>query len=191
MTDAADADLGGLIGTEIRRLRRAAGLSTRELAARADMSQPFLSQIERGASAPSMASVYRLARALDVRPGDLLPAVHPLDVRVVRAGEGERLPVSDHPQAAAGRALLLRNVSALEVVEYDFGPDDEIAEWFEAPGESALYVVAGALEIDIVGAGTYALGTGDFIHFPAGARDRWRHTGAERTRVLFTTSVPR
>lgn len=185
-----EPDLGSAVGGEIRRLREQVGLSTRELAARAGVSQPFLSQIERGASVPSMASVYRIARALGVRPGDLLPAVHPLEVAVVRAGEGARIPVADHPSAAVGRALLLRNVSALEIVEYEFGPDDYIAEWFEAPGESALYVIAGQLEVDILGAGTYALGPGDFIHFPAGARDRWRLVGDTPARVLFTASVP-
>jgi len=161
-----DADLGSVVGAEIRRLRDAAGLSTRELAAAAGMSQPFLSQIERGASAPSMASVYRLARALGVRPGDLLPAVGADEVDVVRADEGRRIPVAERDDAALGRALLLRESSALEVVEYTFGPDEYIAEWFESPGESGLYLVSGRLEVDVLGAGTYALEPGDFIRFP-------------------------
>ena len=186
-----DADLGSVVGAEIRRLRDAAGLSTRELAAAAGMSQPFLSQIERGASAPSMASVYRLARALGVRPGDLLPAVGADEVDVVRAGEGRRIPVAERDDAALGRALLLRESSALEVVEYAFGPDEYIAEWFESPGESGLYLVSGHLEVDVLGAGTYALGPGDFIRFPAGARDRWRLVGDEPVVALFVTSVPR
>ncbi|WOF22435.1 XRE family transcriptional regulator [Microbacterium betulae] len=192
MTDGAlDADLGAAVGGEIRRLRTRAGLTTRELAARAEMSQPFLSQIERGSSAPSMASVYRLARALGVRPGDLLPSVDPHDVDVVRAGEGDRLPVADHPDAAVGRALLLREGGTLEAVEYSFGPDDYIAEWFEQPGDTGLYVVSGALEVDVLGADTVALGAGDFLHLPPGARDRWRHVGAGTTRVVIMTSTPR
>ncbi|WP_200847235.1 helix-turn-helix domain-containing protein [Microbacterium sp. 18062] len=185
-----DPDLGAAVGGEIRRLREAAGLTTRELAARAAMSQPFLSQIERGASVPSMASVYRLAQALGVRPGDLLPAVLPSEVTVVRRGEGRPIPVAEHPAAAVGRALLLRSTSALEIVEYEFGPDEYIAEWFESPGESALYVVAGRLEVDILGAGTYRIAPGDLIHFPAGTRDRWRLLGETPARVLFTASVP-
>ncbi len=188
---ALDADLGAVVGGEIRRLRDAAGLSTRELAAAAGMSQPFLSQIERGASTPSMASVYRLARALGVRPGDLLPAVEADEVEVVRAGEGRRIPVAEHPSAAVGRALLLRESSTLEVVEYVFGPDEYVAEWFESPGESGIYVIAGRLEVDVLGAGTHALAPGDFIRLPAGARDRWRLIGEEPARVLLAASIPR
>lgn len=184
-----ESELGPVVGAEIRRLREAAGLSTRELAAAAEMSQPFLSQIERGVSTPSMASVYRLARALGVRPGDLLPSVRADEVTVVRAGEGRRIPVADHPAAAVGRALLLRDVSALEIVEYVVDADEYIAEWFDSPGECALYLVSGALEVDILGAGTYRLAAGDFMHFPAGTRDRWRHVGTEPAKILFTASV--
>lgn len=185
----AEPDVGAAVGGEIRRLRHVAGMSTRELAERAGVSQPFLSQVERGASAPSMASVYKLARALGVRPGDLLPAVQPPTVVVVRADEGRMLPVADHPRAALGRALLLRDSSALEIVEYTFGPDEYIEEWFDSPGESAVYVVTGSLEVDIAGAGTYRLDAGDLIQLPAETRDRWRLVGAEPARVLFMASV--
>ena len=136
-----------------------------------------------------MASVYSLSRALGVRPGDLLPAVLPQEVVVVRAGEGRIIPVADHPAAAFGRALLLRSSSALEIIEYSFGPEEYIEEWFESPGEGGLYVISGTLEVDIFGAGTYSLERGDFIHFPAGARDRWRLVGPEPAKVLFATSV--
>jgi transcriptional regulator with XRE-family HTH domain len=174
-------ELGRLIGSTIRKLREHNGLSMRELAERAGLSQPFLSQVERGVSTPSMASTYRLAHALGVVPGDLLPATGPADVLVVRADEGLRIPVSDGPDSAEGRALLLRDTSALEVVEYIIKPGQRADEWFESAGQVGIYVISGHVDIDVAGAGTHHLGPRDFISLPGGCRDRWRTDAYDET----------
>jgi transcriptional regulator with XRE-family HTH domain len=192
MTDHTYSDpatLGRLIGDTIRNLRESAGLSMRELAERAGLSQPFLSQIERGLSSPSMASTYRLAQALGVRPGDLMPAVDPAGVTVVRATEGVHIPVSDQPDSAVGRALLLRDSSALEVVEYVIEPGQRADEWFESAGECGLYVISGHIDVEVVGSGTHHLGPRDFISFPAGSRDRWKTNGDQAVHLLLTTAA--
>ena len=69
MTD----ELGHQIGAKVKALRAERGLSGRKLAAAADVSQPFLSQLEAGHTSVAIATLYRLAAALDVKPSDLLP----------------------------------------------------------------------------------------------------------------------
>jgi HTH-type transcriptional repressor of puuD len=64
--DRDDEVLQG-IGAAIRTHRTAAGLSMRELAARAGMSQPFLSNLENARAMPSVSTLYRLANALGGR----------------------------------------------------------------------------------------------------------------------------
>ncbi|MEI7548498.1 MAG: helix-turn-helix transcriptional regulator, partial [Actinomycetota bacterium] len=65
MTDTStDDDRWASLGTAIRGLRLAVGLTMVELADRAGLSQPFLSQIENGRARPSMQSLYRIATAL-------------------------------------------------------------------------------------------------------------------------------
>jgi transcriptional regulator with XRE-family HTH domain len=54
------------LGPTIRSLRDEAGLSQAVLAKRADISAPFLSQIEAGAREPSLATVRALGDALGV-----------------------------------------------------------------------------------------------------------------------------
>ena len=54
------------LGPTIRSLRDQAGLSQAALAARADISAPFLSQIEAGAREPSLATVRAIGDALGV-----------------------------------------------------------------------------------------------------------------------------
>jgi len=58
-------------GERLRRLRKEAGLTQEELAARAGVSVDFLSLVERGINAPSFENVEKLAKALRVLVRDL------------------------------------------------------------------------------------------------------------------------
>ncbi len=55
-----------LLGEFIRSQRRLAKLSLRDLAARASVSNPYLSQLERGLHDPSLRVVKAIAEALDL-----------------------------------------------------------------------------------------------------------------------------
>ena len=65
-------DIATQFGAILRDLRAAKGLSQEELAFRAGMSVPYLSDLERGRSTPSLAMVVDLARALEVHPSEML-----------------------------------------------------------------------------------------------------------------------
>lgn len=160
-------------GAAIRAIREKRGLSMREVATRAGISQPFLSQIERGQSMPSMVTVYRLAETLDVTPGELLPTSTESKVTVIRCDEGRLLPVADRPDAALGRVLVLSQDEKLQIIEYKIECDQYIGEWFQTPGILAVYMVSGQLDVDVDGAGTYRIGAGDLITHPSPLRHRW------------------
>lgn len=69
MTDSKqveNAEDDGHVGTFIREHRERANLSLRRLADRAGVSNPYLSQIERGIRRPSAEILKRLSRALEV-----------------------------------------------------------------------------------------------------------------------------
>lgn len=168
-----EATINRLVGAMVKALRDKAGLTTRALAMRAGVSQPFLSQIERGVSAPSMSTIYRLAEALGVVPGDLLPRPLLDRVTVVRAYEGQELPVAERDDAAVGRIMMSRSDRMLEVIEYRIEPGRYLEEWFESPGEMAVYVIDGALDIEFEGLGTWRLGPRDLIDHPGTVRHRW------------------
>jgi len=59
------------LGLSLRAARQRAGLSLRELARRLGVSPSLLSQIENGRSQPSVATLYALAKALQVSIDDL------------------------------------------------------------------------------------------------------------------------
>src|SRR5262249_13750685 len=67
------ADPRKAFGKRVRELRRAAGLSQEQLAARADLHWTYVGGIERGERNPALINITRLARALGVPTRDLLP----------------------------------------------------------------------------------------------------------------------
>ena len=85
------ADLQEMTGTVIRRERRERHLTMKELAARAALSEVYLSEIERGKKYPSALVLERLAEALGLDVADLLEfvaealreAAHPTVTRAV------------------------------------------------------------------------------------------------------------
>lgn len=60
------------IGARIRSIRRARQLTQRVVAERTGLAEPFLSRIENGRAEPSVATLTRLAAALEVGVTDLL-----------------------------------------------------------------------------------------------------------------------
>lgn len=62
-------------GKVLRELREAAGMSQEELAHACDRHRTYVSLLERGQNSPSLQTIFRLARALDVEPSAFLKRV--------------------------------------------------------------------------------------------------------------------
>lgn len=85
MNESKHSDLGGFI----RQHRERANLSLRRLAERAGISNPYLSQIERGIRKPSAEILSRLSRALEISANTLYSQAGLIDV------DGESPTVTD------------------------------------------------------------------------------------------------
>src|SRR6185436_17427163 len=79
------------IASALRRERERVGLSLTELAKRAGIAKSTLSQLESGTGNPSVETLWALGVALGVPFSQLVEPPAP-QVRVVRAGEGARIP---------------------------------------------------------------------------------------------------
>lgn len=64
-------------GTAVRALREARGWSQEQLAAQAELNRSYLGEVERGDATPSLATIDKLARALDVSGAELLRRCEP------------------------------------------------------------------------------------------------------------------
>jgi transcriptional regulator with XRE-family HTH domain len=69
---ARDEKVAKAFGARLRELRLERGLTQEALAEAADVHPTFISNVERGYSAPTLYTLLGLARALGVRPGELV-----------------------------------------------------------------------------------------------------------------------
>jgi transcriptional regulator with XRE-family HTH domain len=63
---------GEVFGAHLRELRTKRGLTQAQLADTARTSTPFISQLERGVTTPTLGMLLRLAEALECRPSELI-----------------------------------------------------------------------------------------------------------------------
>jgi transcriptional regulator with XRE-family HTH domain len=81
MTDETRDDQLHALGAFIRAQRQLANLSLRQMADLAQVSNPYLSQLERGLHEPSVRVLQSIARALNVSADTLLAQVGLADAR--------------------------------------------------------------------------------------------------------------
>ncbi len=93
-----------LLGSTLRKLRLASGLSQRDLATRADVSPSFLSLVERDKREPTLSVLRRLAENLRVPFGVLLAAMLS-DVTQSAQAAGYRDALGDLVEAVRLRLL--------------------------------------------------------------------------------------
>ncbi|MGA9279116.1 helix-turn-helix domain-containing protein [Ilumatobacter sp.] len=185
MSDA----IGRNIAHAVRTQRLAAGLTMRELATRAGMSQPFLSNLENSRAMPSIATLYKIASALDVSPRDFLPPDHERVV-VVRNGEGALGSVDDTEGSATARLAIGAPGRMIEAHTYVVEPGADLGDWFEHEGEELFTVTAGEVAIEFVDGQRYELTAGDLVWHESTLAHRWIASGTEVAHLLVVEARP-
>lgn len=162
------------LGQHIRSVRRLRGLTLVQLAGLAELSHPFLSQLERGLASPSMASLEKIAMALGSSQLELLAGAADLDrdfvsttPTLVPAGEGDRGTYS------LGEArLLVRGDRGFHPMMFDAANADG-GEYHAHDEDEFLHVLEGACTIDLGPEGCFELVVGDSLYFVGGTPHRW------------------
>ncbi|ONH24010.1 DNA-binding protein [Pseudofrankia asymbiotica] len=178
------------IGRSIRTLRQRRGLTLVRLAALAELSHPFLSQLERGLAWPSMVSLHRIAEALGTTQLELMSmdaaedadgATQPAGRRVslVRAGGGV---LAQNPVGIA--RSLVSGTRAMYPVLFEGAPT-EFGDAFTHLGDEFAFVLAGRIEVDVAGEGLFTLGPGDTLYYPGVVPHRWRQLPGPTSQVLL------
>lgn len=180
----------GAIGAQVRTHRLAAEMSIAEVARRADVSAPFISQLESGRTSVSIPTLYRIAAALGCTPNALLGGTNDHHEHVTRAGDGLRLQVTDGSRSQAPRLLSRTGDDVvLRAYHYEISPDHEDQDWFEHAGEDLVYVVRGAIAIEFADGHTVELGAGDSLHHDGAGPHRWLLRDDDGAEVLIVVGV--
>lgn len=160
------------IGEKIRQVRVSKEMSAEELATASGNSVELIESLEEGAFIPSMAPLFKIARALGVRLGTLLDDMPQTGPFMVKSGQsGEIIHFT-------GNISNLEE-STLELYSLAYGKGDRHMEPFIVDlhpknadnyelspheGEEFIYVMDGEIEL-LYGQERYVLTTGDSIYY--------------------------
>jgi len=174
------------VGTRLRQLREAYGVSIRTLATMSGLSANALSMIERGKTSPSVSTLYRLANALEIPITEFF-APAPMREKVVflKAEERTRLPfMRGLWEGLGGENFDGRVMPFMLTLESgaSSGPNNVIHT-----GHEFVFCLRGQLEY-LVENDTYLLETGDSLLFAANLNHRWRNPGSTVTSALIILS---
>src|ERR671930_2244064 len=138
------------VGERLRELRRFRRCTLRTIAERSGLSESFLSQVERGRSSASIASLRRIAEALGVSIADLFEADGLPGPRVLRRDERPTLAFG-----ILGRKMLLtpRPLHHLEVFagELEVGGSTGDQPYAHGDYEELFVVISGSLQLELGG----------------------------------------
>lgn len=170
MADDDPTALSARIGVAIRTHRVARALSVADLARATGLSKTILGRLESGAGNPSVDTLFRIARALDLPLGALLAESSTPRVRAVPHGSGERLAT------ATGTARLLHadgRPRRSELFELVLTAGTEQVSRAHLPGtEEVVLCTTGRMLAGPLG-DEVTLGPGDAVWFAADAPHRY------------------
>jgi len=158
----------GAIGHNLRTIRRRRELSLNDLARRSGFSKGFLSKIENGRAQPPIATLMRLAGALDTGLNELFDGPRPdgaPDSVLTRAGEREYVPHS-RERGYAFERLALASPFRLTPYVIHLAEEQEAPAGFQHAGEEFILVLAGELDY-AVGGRVHRMREGDSLVFDA------------------------
>jgi transcriptional regulator with XRE-family HTH domain len=178
-----------LLARDIRALRKARGLTLAGIAARLGRSVGWVSQVERGLSAPSLGDLRAFANLFGVPVSLFFAHDAPNDDErgvVVRAASRRALGTSE---SGLVEELLSPDLGgSFEMLRSVFAPGAELARIELRQTEEAGYVVSGRFDIEIDGI-WHRLTEGDSFRFAA-KPFRWKNPGTQPAVVIWMVSPP-
>ena len=176
------------LGTRIRSLRQARHLTLRDVAQRAGVTESFLSQVEQDVASPSIATVHRIARALDLSIAQLFAP----DVdtgRVVRKEARRRIVYQG--LKSVDEFLTANTAGRLQVILSTIEPGGGTGAepYTHDSDEEVAVILSGVLDL-WVGDEHYVLREGDAITYPSRLPHWNANHGTEPATVLFCLTPP-
>ncbi|MSP82601.1 MAG: cupin domain-containing protein [Alphaproteobacteria bacterium] len=188
-----DAPMASALGRDIRGLRRAKGMTLADLGTATNLSEGFLSQVERGGKQPSIGTLQHISEALGVAIGwffEVTPAANPDEGRyIVRKESRRRLAHSLlGPTDYLGMTDVMLSPSLggrLAMVQTTYDPGGHSGDNLVShEGEEAGVVVAGVLEVQI-DERKFLLREGDSFTFPSTLPHRYANAGNGPVTLVF------
>ncbi|NIQ40149.1 MAG: cupin domain-containing protein [Proteobacteria bacterium] len=202
------------IGEKLKIARIRKKLTLQTLSEKCGLSRSFISQIERGEARPSLASLTKIVRALEISLWSLFSEnqQRPLEesqkttnlphiyfspnliegyisrCQMVKKNRRKSIIIPDsNIKYSMVTPDLNRKMQILNMIAQP--GEDSGKGWFTHEGEECCYVVRGRIEIQ-VGDEVFQLEEGDSLYFPSTAHHRWRNVGENQLELIWTMTPP-
>ncbi len=168
-------------------MRAARGLTLEALAERTGFTKGYLSKVENRKSSPPIATLVKIAQALDTEVADLLDAPTSAErndeICIVRSWQREPVVHGDSSFGYSYAALAhQKHKKRMEPFVMVLPPDISCDTHFEHAGEEFLFVLYGSVEFDVKTDGrtkTWILSPGDSVYFNSQLPHRSRGLNGE------------
>ena len=180
------------IGKRLQTLRKQNGLSQRELAARAGLTNGTVSLIEQNKTSPSVASLKSLLDAIPLSIAEFFATIEESDEPKIFYSANEFVEVAPQSGFASVSLRQLGNASThtLQLLDETYPPNaDTGPELLSHAGEEAGIIVSGQIEIT-VGDQVRVLGPGEGYLFESRQPHRFRNVGKVVCRVVSACTPP-
>jgi transcriptional regulator with XRE-family HTH domain len=175
------------LGEKLRAVREERGLSQRELAQNSGISTNAISLIERDENSPSVATLQRLAAALNVKMSFFFDDERPQTVLHVK--ERQRPTITSKGVKIEGIGGELHR-QEMEPFRITLEPQSQSSErQVVHTGHEFVYCLQGMVEY-IIDGNVYQLEPGDFLMFEANLPHIWRNTTAHKAEFLLILQTP-
>jgi transcriptional regulator with XRE-family HTH domain len=168
------------VGNRLRALRKERGMTIPQLAAATNLTNGFISQLERDLTSASLSSLARIAAALDVRLGHLVDGTPPGEAQVTLELRGQEHLLLSAPDEMR-----------FHVTESRIEPGASAgAELYTLPADvEIVHVVEGGLELQ-VGPTTHLLRAGDSFTYAPRDPHTWRNPSETEPALVLWLAVP-
>ena len=178
----------------LKHIRIRKQLTLQQLAEKAGCTKSFISQLEKGTSAPSVSMLGRLAKALEIPVADLIRDESREDQGNWHLRKADRRTIN-YPDGMVTSQLLTKGVfqkkmqPLLSVIEPGGTLNDSGNMSHPKGAEEFVWVMKGEIEFEI-GSKIISLQQGDTLYFDGELPHRWSNTGKETAEVLFVWTPP-
>ncbi len=150
--EAGAVALSGQLGKTVQRLRKAYNLSLSELSEQSGVAKSIISQIERNETNPTLATIWRLAQALDVSIERVLQAAED-EPFIDKSTKGETpILLSDDGKCRLGIIGWIKTVEWLQWYDFHAEPGGVLESDPHQRGSiECLSVISGELEVEVSG----------------------------------------
>jgi transcriptional regulator with XRE-family HTH domain len=180
------------IGKKLQAIRKAHGLSQRELAARAGLTNGTVSLIEQNKTSPSVASLKRLLDAIPMSIAEFFATIEDANGTKIFFSAAEFTEVSPQSGFASVSLRQLGNSTthSLQILDESYPPNaDTGPEFLSHQGEEGGVIVEGEIELT-VGDQVRILGPGDGYLFDSRQIHRFRNIGSKTCRIVSSCTPP-